>query len=876
MLKTQKTITNMDLSSYFDAVIILSWSDWETEPRSNRYHYATRFAKNLPVLFLQNRRLNVKKILVKESGIQNLDIVQCSAPVGENQVDDLKTLMRLRGFKQPLIWIYDHINYWPLLEQMPRFFRVYHATEDSFSMYEQNNVKFEMLRERLRKLLNEIDLVVAVTDGVLENIKIKGQFKGVGIVSENGCDYSYYAKIKEGYRRSSGRGENIVIFQGGVNDRLDYKLLESVIRKMPEFEFRFFGNVVESEAVRQLEKLSNVRMFGQVDPYLLGEEMLGGTVGIIPYMQNDLMRNSLPLKGFEYISCGLPVVSIPIHALERIGSSEGDIIRFATTDDEFAAAIRKLAPTRHDSDRLSRSDQLASLNSYDIRFKEVVSTIVTRANTWRNSSTQLNIALLYDPASCRIGTVREHIDSFRRYSDNSYTLLPATGSLGNVGKVSDLIDLSIFDVVVLHYSVRISLPLHFADEFATALENFHGLKVLFIQDEYESVECSRQWMDRLKFDLVYTCVPLAEREKVYPSSRYPATEFLSTLTGYVSDSNDLDRFVRPLAERKLAFVYRGRELPTIYGRLGHEKFMIGDEARRCADAIGLPVDIACDTESRIYGDDWYRFLSSGRATLGTESGSNVFDFDGSLALEIERIKKKLPDISAEEIWERVVKPHDGYVRMNQISPKIFEAITLRTALVLFEGEYSHVVRPNEHFIPLSKDFSNFEEVVAKVMDDNAIREMTDRAFNDVIASEEYSYRKFIAGLDKDFRERCLRRQERKQLYGAIYLLDSDGPRQILPYVPLALPCAADIFEDRKSLARINEALTPSGWNITSMVNIGVGAWVKAISSRMMITLVKLLYQALKRNPKILKFALGVYGFLPKELQIFIVRKIKRW
>jgi glycosyltransferase involved in cell wall biosynthesis len=866
----------MSLSANFDAVIILSWSDWETEPRANRYHYATRFAKELPVLFLQNQRPNAGEILVKESGIQNLDIVACSAPIEKNQVKDLKTLMRLRGFKQPLIWIYDHVNYWPLLEKLPKNFRVYHATEDYFSMADLSDRGFGMFLDRLKKTLGEIDLLVAVTNGVLDSIKVNGQFKGVGIVLENGCDYSYYAKIKEEYRGGAAETKNVVIYQGGVNDRLDYKLLQSVIQRMPEFEFRFFGRIVDCEAVQRLKNLNNVRMFGQAHPDVVAQEMLGATVGIIPFVQNKLIRNSLPLKAFEYIACGLPVVSIPICALEKIGSSEGEIIRLANTDDEFVAAIRRLALIRHNSDRLSRSDQLASLNSYDIRFKEVVSTILTSATTQRNSLVRLNIALLYDPASCHVATIREHIDSFRRYSDNSYTLLPATGILGNPGRLSDLIDLSIFDVVVLHYSVRISLPFHFADVFATALENFHGLKVLFIQDEYDSVECTRHWMDRLQFDLVYTCIPLAEREKVYPSSRYPATEFLSTLTGYVSDSNDMDRFVRPLAERKLAFVYRGRELPTIYGRLGHEKFIIGVEARRRADAMNLPVDVACDTESRIYGDGWYRFLSSGRAMLGTESGSNVFDFDGSLALEIERIKEKHPEISFEELWEQVLKPYDGHVRMNQISPKIFEAITLRTALVLFEGEYSHIVRPDEHFIALRKDFSNFKEVVAKVMDDNAIREMTERAFNDVIASGEYSYRKFVAGLDRDFRRRCLRRQERKQLYGAIYLADSNGLRQILPYLPLALPCAADIFENRESLVRINEALIPSGRSVISIVKIGVGAWGKQVLSRLAVSSLRATCQALKNHPKLLKIAFGIFGILPQRLQVMVMMKLRGW
>ena len=35
-------------------------------------------------------------------------------------------------------------------------------------------------------------------------------------------------------------------------------------------------------------------------------------------------------------------------------------------------------------------------------------------------------------------------------------------------------------------------------------------------------------------------------------------------------------------------------------------------------------------ESRIYGSDWFNFIGSCRSMLGTKSGSNVFDFDGSV------------------------------------------------------------------------------------------------------------------------------------------------------------------------------------------------------------------------------------------------------
>ena len=42
--------------------------------------------------------------------------------------------------------------------------------------------------------------------------------------------------------------------------------------------------------------------------------------------------------------------------------------------------------------------------------------------------------------------------------------------------------------------------------------------------------------------------------------------------------------------------------------------------------------------------------------------------------------------------------------MGQISPKMFEAISLGTVLVMFEGKYSNILKPDLHYISLKKDF----------------------------------------------------------------------------------------------------------------------------------------------------------------------------
>jgi hypothetical protein len=360
---------------------------------------------------------------------------------------------------------------------------------------------------------------------------------------------------------------------------------------------------------------------------------------------------------------------------------------------------------------------------------------------------KLNVLVLYDDHFTHIGTVGDHVESFKKYSRHNIFYLP--GSLGYDDRpYPDTLTLDLFDVVILHYSVRLTISDYFQPVLAKSLERFSGLKILFLQDEYEATERTRRALDRLQFDVVYTCVPQTSRESIYPSARFPKTEFIQTLTGFVPEYAGVEDCAVPLEQRQLMLAYRGRILNPVYGELGREKTVIGTEMLRLSAERGWMVDIEVDDEKRIYGVDWYRFLGSARATLGTESGSNAFDFDGSLRTKIAQALAINPTADWEDLYRPIVAPHDGVIKMNQISPKIFEAIRLKTALVLFEGDYSGVVQPDRHYIPLKKDFSNSAEVFSKIENLDFIRELTTRAYNEIIQPGLYSYRHFVAGVDE--------------------------------------------------------------------------------------------------------------------------------
>jgi hypothetical protein len=263
-------------------------------------------------------------------------------------------------------------------------------------------------------------------------------------------------------------------------------------------------------------------------------------------------------------------------------------------------------------------------------------------------------------------------------------------------------------------------------------------------------------MHEIGIDVLFSLVPQRELANVWTEDRLPGVEKLTTLAGYVSEAA-LRYPAQPLEARPVDVGYRGRTLPYWIGIIGQEKAWIAQEfARRC-DAAGLRCDLGWRESDRIYGRSWFDFIASCRVTLGTESGATITDFDSSLEHRTDEYIRDHPDADFWEVHREILEPYEGNVRMNIVSPRIFEAIALRTGLVLFPGEYSGVVEPEKHYIPLEKDFSNFDAVVAAIRDTASLKAMVDRAYQDVIASGRYAYERLVEQFDSILDERVERR-----------------------------------------------------------------------------------------------------------------------
>ncbi|MFZ2103518.1 MAG: hypothetical protein WAU86_23445 [Oricola sp.] len=370
----------------------------------------------------------------------------------------------------------------------------------------------------------------------------------------------------------------------------------------------------------------------------------------------------------------------------------------------------------------------------------IVWTVDEAAALLQPADPHLNILLLADD-SHPADAVRDHVCSISQQSRHRVTVINPIRY--RKGWLVGLLD---YDVILIHYSISILFDYYLPAPVAAAVKRFPGPKIQIIQDECRWVDRMTGRMAEIGIDAVFSSLTPENVRRTYHHEHVAGFRFVSGLPGYISSRlREMD--TPPLADRPFDLVYRGRPLPIWLGRFGQEKAEIGSQALRMAERYGLKAD--CDTreEARVYGTKWNDLLIRGRAALATEGGATVFDFDGTIEEGVADYRRRNPYASDDEVWNAVVRPHEGNVVHKTITPRVFEAIMCRTALVMYPGDYRGILQQWEHYIPLERDGSNEAEVVERLKDVPYLTQLAERAYERVAMDPALLFESYVRALD---------------------------------------------------------------------------------------------------------------------------------
>ena len=276
-------------------------------------------------------------------------------------------------------------------------------------------------------------------------------------------------------------------------------------------------------------------------------------------------------------------------------------------------------------------------------------------------------------------------------------------------------------------------------------------KIAIVQDEFFNIDLVADFLGRIGVTHLLTCSKEADWAKFYPRLDRSKVSFRTVLTGYVDDRwLTAKPHYLPPAKRPIAIGYRGGNNPFWLGSHGLLKQEVSERVHDAAVKAGFAADIqAPDGADYLKGGQWFDFLGSCRAVIGVEGGASINDHDGTVRAAVDAYLALHPGASFAAVRDACFPGRDGEVDLSCLSPRHFEAAITRTAQLLHEGHYSGVFEPWRHYIPLKADYSNMDAALAAVMDDTLVDAMTERAYSEIVASSQWSYRRFIRELETD-------------------------------------------------------------------------------------------------------------------------------
>lgn len=123
-------------------------------------------------------------------------------------------------------------------------------------------------------------------------------------------------------------------YVGAIERWFDTGAVEAAARCMPGVRFRIAGHCSAAVAHR-LAGFSNVELLGEIDHSTLPQFLASLRVGLIPFLPEELIHYTDPIKLHEYFHFGLPVVATS--ALE-LGSTSG-LVYTSTSPDSFVRQV---------------------------------------------------------------------------------------------------------------------------------------------------------------------------------------------------------------------------------------------------------------------------------------------------------------------------------------------------------------------------------------------------------------------------------------------------------------------------------------------------------------------------------------------------------
>ena len=336
-----------------------------------------------PLHFFKPDALNRHRFKVWREGIRAVDGISWLVPLtllfyynlpllrsiyaGRNQyrfcLPPLAGQLEKAGFGQvDLLWCAGPVAY-SLLDLVPHRLSCYRLADrlDQFHRIPPNVVELQ------KDLIRRVDFVVATSRSLLEwgrSVREKEVY-----YLPNGVSAIFLDRDLQRPADFPSDRLPVVIYSGTIDTRFDLETLAHAVKAMPNLHFLLIGPLTSAgleQGLQTLQKEVNFTWLGAKPYEDLPAYMQSSSAGIIPFHLNDLTEAVNPIKYYEYLAGGLPVVAPPMRDLTAM---KGPLYSYRNRE-EFCTALGQALEAKEKG--RSGSIDFAKKNTWEKRFSEVL------------------------------------------------------------------------------------------------------------------------------------------------------------------------------------------------------------------------------------------------------------------------------------------------------------------------------------------------------------------------------------------------------------------------------------------------------------------------------------------------------------------------
>ena len=281
----------------------------------------------------------------------------------------LKLNMKKIGFKKPIIWL-SRPQMVDLIGKFNEKVAIYHIVDEYSAYSGVDEIQQVKLKEIEKRILNKADIVIVVSINLFLS---KKPFNKCTYLVPNAVDYQEYSKalfsadqLPEDIARLA---KPIIGYSGRIGAKLDLDLLYHIAKLHPEWSLVFIGVIDERHCgnkINRLKCLKNVYFLGFKAISELAQYVKAFDVCILPYLINEHSKNISPLKLYDYMAVGKPIVATDTPSAHMFK----DVIRIAASKEGFVRQVEEAM--RENSPNLSnKRRQIASQNTWEKRVRQI-------------------------------------------------------------------------------------------------------------------------------------------------------------------------------------------------------------------------------------------------------------------------------------------------------------------------------------------------------------------------------------------------------------------------------------------------------------------------------------------------------------------------